>query len=687
MVVDFSFEVSSFPNTRLYSGVKKKSEYEPIVFDFGSYMTRVGYATEIEPQLSYESVINKFTYKDNAKSSFFGIGNEYHDNAVKQTVRSPFDGNLIYQYDYLETMMDVSLLRLGVSSLKDTPLVVTEPACNFNAGRKQLNELVFEAYNAPRLMCGIDFAFSYFYNNPDLPDGMIVSGSHLVTHVVPFINGRLDMKNCKRLNIGGNHLAEHFLKLLQLKYPLFPVRMNLSQAQKCLFEYGYVADNYREESLKFLNDPERSVVIQFPFASTPDENNLEEEMKREQREKEKELTRQARIKRLAEKEKEFNEMKSMKEELEKEYEMKQQEEEEEDAIDQVLEENQEETSQPPPKKAKKTIQISFQDENNPIISYFIEKGFNDLKQVKTRIMRLKEAITKLKKKISENDQEEKSNNIFESLSIQDLQEKRNELISKIREKKFQMNGRKNQQSKQRMRNLAQLAGSDPSLIKNKKKKIEEENVDDGFGQRDSDWHVYLEINKETNEGELEDFENMLEEIEDILDRKDPSFSKDKETILSNLGFQTKSEPSLEEKYQLSLSTERIRTTESLFHPSFIGLDQAGISEIIESLFKTIPIENQINVAQNVFLTGTHLKYKNIQSRIERDLRMLRPSNTNVCVKSASDMEWDAWKGAAKFSLERINDNSCWLTKKEYEEMGDGYLKEHACSNWYYQIPQ
>lgn len=58
----------------------------------------------------------------------------------------------------------------------------------------------------------------------------------------------------------------------------------------------------------------------------------------------------------------------------------------------------------------------------------------------------------------------------------------------------------------------------------------------------------------------------------------------------------------ETQYQLHLNVERIRVPEILFQPFIVGLDQAGISEIIQSLLKHCGSKHP-NMAQVSFTQG------------------------------------------------------------------------------------
>lgn len=55
--------------------------------------------------------------------------------------------------------------------------------------------------------------------------------------------------------------------------------------------------------------------------------------------------------------------------------------------------------------------------------------------------------------------------------------------------------------------------------------------------------------------------------------------------------------------QLHLGVESIRTPELLFQPSMIGSCEAGITETIDYVLKQFSVEEQLVMAQNIFVTG------------------------------------------------------------------------------------
>jgi len=69
---------------------------------------------------------------------------------------------------------------------------------------------------------------------------------------------------------------------------------------------------------------------------------------------------------------------------------------------------------------------------------------------------------------------------------------------------------------------------------------------------------------------------VLTELEEKIAEMDPKFS--------NLIYNTAHQPTAED-YQIRLWSDRYKGSEILFQPSIVGLENAGISEILENIMQ------------------------------------------------------------------------------------------------------
>jgi len=132
-----------------------------------------------------------------------------------------------------------------------------------------MSELLFETYSAPSVSYGIDALFSYRENvHTSNSTGLVISLGNHATHVIPVIHGRGILSQAKRLQWGGIQAVEFMLKLLQLKYPNFPTKLTLLQAQSLLWDHCYVAQDYAAELTCMLDRTHLKSAdrtIQFPY--------------------------------------------------------------------------------------------------------------------------------------------------------------------------------------------------------------------------------------------------------------------------------------------------------------------------------------------------------------------------------------------------------------------------------------
>jgi actin-related protein 5 len=144
-----------------------------------------------------------------------------------------------------------------------------------------MTEIIFECYRAPSLAFGIDSLFSYAYNKGKT--GLVVSSSHSSTHLIPVINSKPLLTQATRLNWGGSQSAEYLYKLIRLKYPTFPGKLTVSQAEYLVREHCYVSHDYDSELSKYLDWSgleDRDHVVQYPYTEEVVIQKSEEELAR-----------------------------------------------------------------------------------------------------------------------------------------------------------------------------------------------------------------------------------------------------------------------------------------------------------------------------------------------------------------------------------------------------------------------
>lgn len=139
-----------------------------------------------------------------------------------------------------------------------------------------------------------------------------------------------------------------------------------------------------------------------------------------------------------------------------------------------------------------------------------------------------------------------------------------------------------------------------------------EKDDVGFGADDDDWLVYKEMNLEpgivpTHQEELRRLDFLLGWAEKQLDARLPPPD----------WLQRHSD-----RHRIALESEQIRPAEVLFQPTaFLGLDQSGLSETVESVAMAFPPQLRQSLRDNVVVTGGGAGWRGLPERLRTDLQL------------------------------------------------------------------
>jgi Actin and related proteins len=70
---------------------------------------------------------------------------------------------------------------------------------------------------------------------------------NMTTHIVPIVGGEVQMKDIKRINVGGYHSFDLLYKHLNLKYPAFKSKLSQNYVQAIMENLTFVANDYRDQ--------------------------------------------------------------------------------------------------------------------------------------------------------------------------------------------------------------------------------------------------------------------------------------------------------------------------------------------------------------------------------------------------------------------------------------------------------
>lgn len=647
--------------------------------------------------------------------------------------RSPYEGNIIANWEVMEGILDYLWLKMGMAQdgRVDHPIVMTEPVCNPHHARNQMSEMLFELYGAPSVTYGIDALYS-FYANRDVggsDSGLVMSSGHLSTHVIPVYRAQGMLAQTKRLMWGGWNHTDYLLRLLQLKYPGFPVKVTHMQASAMSHEHCYVSQDYLRELADYLSPSslqEKDRIIQFPYVEAVAAPVKSEEELRAQTEKRREAGRklqakqaEVRAERMQQRQADVQRYREL---LANKDAMGQAAFEAAVAEEGFVDEADLEETLKRLVKMMKASRRGMEDESVEETNAFplvdvpdAELNVDQIKQ--KRQQKLLKASQEARQKIREEKAREQARleaerQEDERMRVEEREkwlairhEERSKLYTQLKEQqraKLEIGDRKSMASQQRMKSIASLAaneqGAGAGAGRSKRRRGEE----DTFGADDSDWGVYREINNDKDGDEETRVRRRIEEIEAQLLENDSLF--DESMTLAGLDDPKKSllyafrhgvepypydESNVAQTHQLHLNVERIRVPEAgLLQPSLAGLDQASIIEIAKHVLQSGSVPDAYTaLCGNVHLAGRNTTWPGLKSRIEKELRAIVPVETAVHVHAARNAGLDAWRGAnawvQSLGSSPAEQSNVFLSRDEWLSNGPEYIKEHAWSNRHY----
>jgi actin-related protein len=119
---------------------------------------------------------------------------------------------------------------------------------------------------------------------------------------------------------------------------------------------------------------------------------------------------------------------------------------------------------------------------------------------------------------------------------------------------------------------------------------------------------------------------------------------------------------------ITIGNERFRCLETLFQPSFLGIESCGIHEtIFNSIMKCDVVIHKDPYANTVLSGGTTM-YAGIADRMQKEIIALAPSTMKIKIIAPPEHKYSVWIGGSILaSLSTFQ--QMWISKQEYDESG------------------
>ncbi|ERN14358.1 actin-related protein 6 [Amborella trichopoda] len=149
---------------------------------------------------------------------------------------------------------------------------------------------------------------------------------------------------------------------------------------------------------------------------------------------------------------------------------------------------------------------------------------------------------------------------------------------------------------------------------------------------------------------------------EVVEEDCESLSSDEETP------EDRTRIDLTKNEELKLTNERFLVPEMLFHPSDLGINEAGLAEcIVRAVQSCHPYLHPV-LYESIILTGGSTLFPHFVERLERELRPLVPDDFRLKITHQEDPILGVWRGGSLLASSPDFEAMC-VTKHDYEELG------------------
>ena len=141
--------------------------------------------------------------------------------------------------------------------------------------------------------------------------------------------------------------------------------------------------------------------------------------------------------------------------------------------------------------------------------------------------------------------------------------------------------------------------------------------------------------------------------------------------------------SLEKSYKLpdgqviTIGNERFRCPESLFQPSFLGMEFAGIHEMTYYSIKNCDLDIRKDLYANTVFSGGFAMFPGIADRMQKEITALAPPTMKIKIIAPPKSKYSVWIGGSILaSLSTFQ--QMLISKQEYDESGPSNVVQRKC---------
>ncbi|XP_026637124.1 actin-like [Microtus ochrogaster] len=190
-------------------------DHTPLVCDYGSGVSKVGFAGAEGPLAVFPTILGKLKHNNllvGVEEKDWFVGAEAQNNLKNLNMHYPITRGAITDWDDVEKIWHHSFYQVLRVAPEEHPLMITEPPLNSTDVKCRMTQILFETFNVPALYVANQGVLSMYAAGRT--SGITIECGEGMTYFVPVINGFPLQLSTTKLDIAGQDLTTYLLKLL-----------------------------------------------------------------------------------------------------------------------------------------------------------------------------------------------------------------------------------------------------------------------------------------------------------------------------------------------------------------------------------------------------------------------------------------------------------------------------------------
>lgn len=189
----------------------------PVICDTGTSTIKAGFAGEQEPALVIPNLVGRPMFRsdaglcDSQRLRDLVVGEDANIGRATLQLSRPVQNGIVQNWDDMEDVWDHTFTQLGITPAEHK-IVQTEAAQNPPKTRERVVETMFERYGFAAVNVSIQAILSL--SSQAMTTGHVVDAGDGVTHLVSVLDGYVEPSLVQRVNLAGQHVTQHLMKLL-----------------------------------------------------------------------------------------------------------------------------------------------------------------------------------------------------------------------------------------------------------------------------------------------------------------------------------------------------------------------------------------------------------------------------------------------------------------------------------------